>query len=157
MALFCSSFSALEHSTVRYLWVLAMLELRQPWQSAGYDSDRAKYQASCFRPSAARIAAAMAKAAIMRFASSPSLPAIAQYHSSILRTANVATPTFAILHTTQWPTPFFPLIVLFVIGLGPQRFSVTEQIASLVLLACMVWAPQIQIAADSSGCPRRPD
>jgi hypothetical protein len=58
---------------VRYLTMLAMLELRQHealrrLQGMGPldDSERAQYRANCFRASSARIATVMAKATIMR-------------------------------------------------------------------------------------------
>ena len=83
MAFVCSSFGALGPSAIRYLAALATLELRQHEavrSLQGLDhldpSERAQYRASCFRSSSARIAAAMAKATIMRLAGTPSLPVV---------------------------------------------------------------------------------
>ena len=83
VAFVCSSFGALGPSAIRYLAALATLELRQHEavrSLQGLDhldpSERAQYRASCFRSSSARIAAAMAKATIMRLAGTPSLPVV---------------------------------------------------------------------------------
>ncbi len=71
----CSCFGALGPSAIRYLSVLAMLELRQYKSLRNQqgldpldDSERAQYWANCFKSSSARIAAAMAKATVMRLA-----------------------------------------------------------------------------------------
>ena len=87
----CSCFGALGPSALQYLWVLAMLELRQHEalrNLQGMDpldgSERAQYRASCFRSSSARVAAAMAKATIMRLAGSPSIPSIAPVPRQLL-------------------------------------------------------------------------
>jgi hypothetical protein len=84
VAFICSSFGALGPSAIRYLAALAMLELRQHQAVRSLqgmdpldDSEKAQYRASCFRSSSARIAAAMAKATIMRLAGTPSLPGVA--------------------------------------------------------------------------------
>jgi hypothetical protein len=84
VAIVCSCFGALGPSAIRYLSMLAMLELRQHEalrDKQGLDplddSERAQYRATCFRSSSARIAAAMAKATVMRLAGTPSIPAIA--------------------------------------------------------------------------------
>ncbi len=84
MAFKYSSFGALGPSAIRYLTVLAMLELLQHEavrSLQGLDpldvSKRAQYRASCFRSSSAQIADAMAKATFMRFAGTPSLPLVA--------------------------------------------------------------------------------
>jgi hypothetical protein len=84
VAFICSCFGALGPSAIRYLSVLAMLELRQYEalrNQQGLDpldeSERAQYRARCFKSSSARIAAAMAKATVMRLAGTPSLPAVA--------------------------------------------------------------------------------
>ena len=83
VAFVCSCFGALGPSAIRYLWVLAMLELRQHEalrQRQGMDPlddrERAQFRATCYRSSSARIAAAMAKATVMRLAGTPSLPTI---------------------------------------------------------------------------------
>ena len=66
-------FGALGPSAIRYLWGLAMLELRQPEalrHLQGMDpldhSELAQFRATCYRSGSARIAAAMAKATVMR-------------------------------------------------------------------------------------------
>ena len=91
VAFVCSCFGALGPSALRYLWVLAMLELRQHEALRNLqgmdpldDSERAQYRASCFRSSSARVAAAMAKATIMRLAGSPSIPSIAPVPRQLL-------------------------------------------------------------------------
>ena len=85
VAFVCSSFGALGPSAIRYLWALAMLELRQHEalrQKQGLDplieSERAQYRANCYRSSTARVAAAMAKATVMRLSGTPSIPVIDQ-------------------------------------------------------------------------------
>jgi hypothetical protein len=79
----CSCFGALGPSAIRYLWVLAMQELRQHEalrHAQGLDplddSERAQFQANCYRSSSARVAAAMAKATVMRLTGTPSLPTV---------------------------------------------------------------------------------
>jgi hypothetical protein len=74
-AFVCSCFGALGPSAIRYLWALAMLEIRQHEalrNAQGLDplddSERAQFRANCYRSSSAQVAAAMAKAAIMRLA-----------------------------------------------------------------------------------------
>ncbi len=83
VAFVCSSFGALGPSAIRYLAALATLELRHHeavCSIQGLDhldpSERAQYRAICFGSSSARLAAAMAKAAIMRLAGTPSLPVV---------------------------------------------------------------------------------
>ena len=83
VAFVCSSFGALGPSAIRYLWALAMLELRQHEalrHAHGMDplddSERAQFRATCYRSSSARVAAAMAKATVMRLAGTPSLPTV---------------------------------------------------------------------------------
>ena len=85
VAFVCSSFGALGPSAIRYLWALAMLELRQHEvlrQKQGLDplieSERAQYRANCYRSSTARVAAAMAKATVMRLSGTPSIPVVDQ-------------------------------------------------------------------------------
>ena len=62
-----------------------MLELRQHEvlrQKQGLDplieSERAQYRANCYRSSTARVAAAMAKATVMRLSGTPSIPVVDQ-------------------------------------------------------------------------------
>ena len=83
VAFVCSCFGALGPSAIRYLWVLAMLELRQHEalrHAQGLDplddSERAQFRANCYRSSSARVAAAMAKATVMRLTGTPSLPTV---------------------------------------------------------------------------------
>jgi hypothetical protein len=83
VAFVCSCFGALGPSAIRYLWVLAMLELRQQealQHAQGLDplddSERAQFHANCYRSSSARVAAAMAKATFMRLTGTPSLPIV---------------------------------------------------------------------------------
>jgi hypothetical protein len=78
-----SCFGALGPSAIRYLWVLAMLELQQHEalrHAQGLDplddSERAQFPANCYRSSSARVAAAMAKATVMRLTGTPSLPTV---------------------------------------------------------------------------------
>ena len=86
VAFVCSSFGALGPSAIRYLWVLAMLELRQHetlrhthGMAPLDDGERAQFRANRYRSSSARVsvADAMAKATVMRLAGTPSLPNIA--------------------------------------------------------------------------------
>jgi hypothetical protein len=63
VAFVCSCFGALGPSAISYLWVLAMLELRQheALQNAQGldpldDSEQAQFQAICYRSSSARVA-----------------------------------------------------------------------------------------------------
>jgi hypothetical protein len=76
VAFICSCFGALGLSSIRYLSVLAIFELRQHEaipilrNQQGLDplddSGRDQYRANCFRASSARVAAAIAKATVMR-------------------------------------------------------------------------------------------
>ena len=91
VAFVCSSFGALGPSAIRYLWALAMLELRQHEalrQKQGLDplieSERAQYRANCYRSSTARVAAAMAKATVMRLSGTPSIPVFDQVPRQLL-------------------------------------------------------------------------
>ncbi len=79
----CSCFGALGPSAISYLWVLAMLELRQheALQNAQGldpldDSEQAQFRANCYRSSSARVSAAMAKAAVMRLTGTHSMPTV---------------------------------------------------------------------------------
>ena len=91
VAFVCSCFGALGPSAIRYMWVLAMLELRQHVALCNLqgmdpleDSERAQYTARCFRSSSSGVAAAMAKATLMRLAGSLSIPAIAPVYRQLL-------------------------------------------------------------------------
>ena len=84
LAFVSSCFGALGPSAIRYLWALAMLELRQHETLRNRqgldpltDSERAQYRAGCFRSSSARVAAAMTRATIMRLLGTPSIPVTA--------------------------------------------------------------------------------
>jgi hypothetical protein len=79
----CSCFGALVPSAIRYLRVLAMLELRQhealrnaQGLNSLDDGERAQFRAHCYRFNSARVAAAMAKATVMRLTGTPSMPTV---------------------------------------------------------------------------------
>ena len=81
VAFVCSCFAAFGPSALRYMYVLAALELRQHLQVRELhgldpltDAERSQYKAQCLRASTARVAGAMAKASIMRICGAPSIP-----------------------------------------------------------------------------------
>jgi hypothetical protein len=95
VAFICSCFGALGPSALRYLTVLAMLELRQHEALHSLqgldpldDSERAQYRENFFRASSAQIAAVMTKVTIMRrnmrLTGAPSLPPVAPVSSQHL-------------------------------------------------------------------------
>jgi hypothetical protein len=117
VAFVCSCFGALGPSAIRYLWVfkLAMLELRQHealWHAQGLDplddSERAQFRVR--RSRSARVAAAMAKATVMRLTGTPALPTVPPFHASTLRTTFRGPPILAIfVHDLLLPMHAHPL------------------------------------------------
>ncbi len=115
----CSSFVALGPYAISYLWVLAMLELRQhetlrqtDVMDPLDDSERAQFRADCYGSSFARVAAAMAKAAVMRFAGTNlhCYPQLLLCRVTILRTTCPGSRTLGIfVHYLQFLLRFHHL------------------------------------------------
>ena len=132
LAFVSSCFGALGPSAIRYLWALAMLELRQHETLRNLqgldpllDSERAQYRAGCFRSSSARVAAAMTRATIMRLLGTTSIPVTAPVPRHLLAQNRRGAPDLCDLRQAPLAPPPLPPIPP---PLPPPPFPAAQQL-----------------------------
>ena len=117
------------------------------------DSERAQYRAGCFRPSSARVAAAMTRATIMRLLGTPSIPVTAPVPRHLLAQNRRGVPDLCDPRQARLLCPLFPLPI------PPLISPMLNRLISYVLLPILLPPLMPHCTPSPSRCspPSIPD